>query len=139
MASLHRILHVDDEPDIQAVAVATLEMLGGFTVCACASGSAAVAAAAEFAPDLILLDVMMPGLDGPLTLRELRKFPALASVPVIFMTAKVQPHELDHYLNLGAAGIIAKPFDPMTLCDQVRDLWTAVMIKDGDQAAAPEG
>jgi len=77
--------------------------------------------------DLILLDVMMPGMDGPETLHALRKLPELANTPVVFMTAKVQPQEVDGYLTLGAVGVIAKPFDPMTLADQLREIWAKVV------------
>ena len=73
--------------------------------------------------DVIVLDVMMPGMDGPETLKQLRTFPALADTPVVFMTAKVQPQEVQGYLNLGALGVIAKPFDPMTLAEQLRAIW----------------
>lgn len=120
---LKRILMVEDEPDIQTVARLALETVGGFTVAACDSGEQAVASAPAFAPDLILLDVMMPGMDGPSTLAALRRIPELAQVPVVFMTAKVQPQEVESFMALGAAAVIAKPFDPMTLADQVRAIW----------------
>jgi CheY-like chemotaxis protein len=125
MASLQRVLYVEDEPDIQAVAKLALEMLGGLTVRLCSSGQEALDCAAGFAPDVLLLDVMMPGMDGPSTLREMRQRPDLASLPVIFMTAKVQPDEVASYKAMGALGVIAKPFDPMKLADEVRRLWTS--------------
>ena len=120
---LERILYVEDEPDIQAVARLALEHLGGFTVEVCSSGNEALSKITTYAPDLILLDVMMPGMDGPTTLAELRKLPACAATPVVFMTAKVQPQEVAHYLSLGAIDVIPKPFDPMTLADKVRSIW----------------
>jgi two-component system OmpR family response regulator len=120
---LQRILYVEDEPDIQAVARLALEMVGGFTVKICSSGEEALREAAGFAPDMILLDVMMPGMDGPKTLRALREQPALARVPVVFMTAKVQPAELAFFKSLGAREVIAKPFDAMALADQLRVVW----------------
>jgi two-component system, OmpR family, response regulator len=123
MTELNRILYVEDEPDIQAVARLALEMVGGFTVKICSSGQEALASVAAFAPDLILLDVMMPGMDGPATLQALREQPALAAIPVVFMTAKVQPAEVQHYRGIGAVDVIPKPFDPMTLATQVRDAW----------------
>jgi two-component system, OmpR family, response regulator len=123
MKSLSRILYVEDEPDIQAVARLALEMVGGYTVKICPSGEAALEQAAEFKPDIILLDVMMPGMDGPTTLAALRQQPELATTPVAFMTAKVQPHEIKHYKTLGALDVIAKPFDPMSLANQVRAIW----------------
>ncbi len=125
MSGLQRVLYAEDEPDIQAVARLALEMVGGLTVKICSSGDEALREGPLFAPELILLDVMMPGMDGPGTLRALRLVPALAGVPVVFMTAKVQPQEVAHYTSLGALGVIAKPFDPMTLAEQVRALWTA--------------
>lgn len=125
MNTLQRILYVEDEADIQAVAKLALELVGGFTVKICSSGEEAVKEAAAFAPDMVLLDVMMPGMDGPSTLAALRKLPSLANVPFAFMTAKVQPQEVEHYKSLGARDVIAKPFDPMTLSDKVRAIWQA--------------
>ncbi|MDR5900362.1 response regulator [Halomonas vilamensis] len=120
---LERILCVEDDPDIQDVAKLALETLGGFKVTLCSSGADALEKAAAVAPDMILLDVMMPGMDGPDTLTALRQKPALAAVPVAFMTARVQPEEVARYHALGACGVIAKPFDPMTLANQVKALW----------------
>ncbi len=123
MSKLEKILYVEDEPDIQAVARIALENVGGFTLDICSSGQDALNRAESFAPDLILLDVMMPGMDGPSTLKALRGIPALAKTPVMFMTAKVQPHEIEHFKSLGALDVIPKPFDPMTLSDTVRKVW----------------
>ena len=120
---LNRILYVEDEPDIQAVARIALEAVGGFTVLVCSSGIEALEKAEVFQPDLLLLDVMMPGMDGPSTLVALRQKPALQRVPAMFMTAKVQPAEIAHFKSLGASDVIAKPFDPMNLANQVRDAW----------------
>lgn len=122
---LKRILYVEDEPDIQAVAKIALEAVGGFELKVFSAGADAVKNAAAFAPQLLLLDVMMPGMDGPTTLAELRKLPELAQTPVIFMTAKVQPQEVAHFKSLGAIEVIAKPFDPMTLAHSVRNAWSA--------------
>jgi len=123
MSGLQRVLYVEDEPDIQAVARLALELVGGFTVKVCSSGEEALREVEAFAPQMILLDVMMPVMDGPGTLKALRELPALVTVPVAFMTAKVQPHEVAGYTELGAVGVIAKPFDPMTLANEVRRLW----------------
>ncbi|HEY8938949.1 MAG TPA: response regulator [Cellvibrio sp.] len=120
---LTRILYVEDDPDIQAIAMMVLETISGFTVEACSCGSEALQKAVAFNPDLILLDVMMPGMDGPETLKGLRGFPELEKTPVVFMTAKVQPQEVQAYLGMGAVGVIAKPFDPMTLAQELRDIW----------------
>lgn len=121
---LERILYVEDEPDIQTVAKMALEMIGGFEVMLCDNGVQALAAVADFAPDLILLDVMMPGMDGPTTLLKLRANPATAAIPVIFLTARIQPPDAAHYQSMGALDVIAKPFDPMTLARQIRQIWS---------------
>lgn len=120
---LERILYVEDDPDIQAIALMVLDSISGFAVEPCSSGKEAVNKGVGFAPDLILLDVMMPGMDGPETLKALRQFPELQKTPVVFMTAKVQPQEVQEYMALGAVGVIAKPFDPMTLTQQLQDVW----------------
>jgi CheY-like chemotaxis protein len=126
--TLTRILYVEDEPDIQAVARIALETVGGFTVQICSSGEEAVQNAVEFAPDLILLDVMMPGMDGPDTLQALRGLPELSNTPAVFMTAKVQPQEVAQFKACGALDVIAKPFDPMALSEQIKAVW---QLRDG--------
>ncbi len=120
---LCRILYVEDQPDIRLVAKMALEVVGGFTVTACASGQEALHCAPDAMADLLLLDVMMPGMDGPSTLQALRKLPATAQTPVIFMTAKVQAAEVALYKSMGALEVIAKPFDPMKLSEQLRQAW----------------
>ncbi|MBF0443975.1 MAG: response regulator [Magnetococcales bacterium] len=120
---LDRILYAEDEPDIQEVAVLALETVGGFNLKICNTGKEAVAAALEYKPDLLLFDVMMPEMDGPTAMQEIRTLPGMENIPVIFMTAKVQPEEIAHYKNLGALDVIPKPFDPMNLADAVRDCW----------------
>ena len=122
---LIRILYVEDEPDIRMVAQMALEAVGGFTVIACASGQEALSAAPTAAADLLLLDVMMPGMDGPSTLKALRAMPGTANTPVIFMTAKVQAAEVAMYRKLGALEVIPKPFDPMELSAQLQAIWAA--------------
>ena len=124
-AELRRVLYVEDEADIRTIAKMALEAVGGFTVRECASGQEAVNAAPGAAADLILLDVMMPGLDGPSTLKALRGIPATAATPVIFMTAKVQPAEVAQYKSLGALDVIAKPFDPMKISEEIQRIWHA--------------
>lgn len=117
------ILHVDDEPDIREVAAFSLELDPGITLTTAESGETALELLqGGMRPDVILLDVMMPRLDGPGTLLQLRTLPGLEATPVIFMTARVQASEQDRYLALGAIGVIVKPFDPMTLAAQVRAL-----------------
>ena len=127
MKELINVLYVEDDPDIQMVAQMALEVVGGLTLRSCSSGRDAVLAAIDYTPDLILLDVMMPDMDGPATLAALRKLPRTATTPVVFMTAKVQAAEVSHYRSLGAVGVIAKPFDPMLLAQQVRGLWAEAM------------
>ncbi len=121
--ALQEVLYVEHDPDIRVVARMALETLGGLRVCSCASGTEALAALDRCQPDAVLLDVMMPDLDGPATLALLRQHPAGRDLPVIFMTAKAQAHEVHHYRSLGAIGVITKPFDPWTLAEQVRALW----------------
>jgi len=122
-SELTRLLLVEDDPDIQEIARLALELVGGFTLTVCSSGREALAAAPASGAQMVLLDVMMPGMDGPETLEALKRLDAMAGVPVAFMTAKVQPAEVARFLSLGAVGVIAKPFDPMTLADRVRALW----------------
>jgi len=121
--NLERIMLVDDEADIRQIARLALEALGGFTIQECPSGLDAPALAHTFQPQLILMDVMMPGQDGPTTFKMLRADLELPRIPVIFMTAKVQPQEIEQLLRLGALEVIPKPFDPMALADTVRKIW----------------
>jgi two-component system, OmpR family, response regulator len=116
-----RILHVDDEPDIREVVDISLGLNPNFEVRACSSGREAIATAAAWSPFLILLDVMMPEMDGPTTLMRLRDNPKTAAIPVLFMTARAQPREIEHFVGLGAKGVISKPFDPMTLAAQIQE------------------
>jgi len=125
-----RVLYVEDDPDIRAVAQMALEIVGGLNLKACSSGAEALQSAEIFRPDLLLLDVMMPGMDGPTTLAGLRQMVHTASTPVIFMTAKVQASEVAYYRSLGALGVIAKPFDPMSLASQVCQLWEQNVMPD---------
>jgi two-component system OmpR family response regulator len=115
-----RILHVDDEPDIREVVEMSLGLDPAFETRNCGSGKEALSVAVEWKPDFILLDVMMPVMDGPATLVQLRDDARTATIPVIFMTARAQAREVDHLRSLGAVGVIAKPFDPMTLSASVR-------------------
>lgn len=121
---LTRILYVEDEPDIQMIAKLALETIGDYTVLECDSGEEALKKAPDFKPQLILLDVMMPEMDGPTTFLRLREMPETAATPVIFMTAKVQPEEVAQYKKLGAITVIAKPFDPMNLATEIEESWT---------------
>lgn len=121
---LDRILLVDDEPDIRRVAQKALELVGHYTVEPCVDGEDALAKINEFDPQLILMDVMMPGKDGPATLAELREIEHFSRVPVVFITARVQKIEVEEYLLLGVADVISKPFDPMTLSAKIQKVWS---------------
>lgn len=114
-----KILLIEDEDDIREIAQASLELTRGWEVHAAASGRAGIALAGEVRPDAILLDVMMPDLDGPATLAALRANEATRAIPVIFLTAKVHTLEVARLTDLGVQGVLAKPFDPMTLGDQL--------------------
>lgn len=120
---LQRVMLVDDEPDIRTVAGMALEMVGRVSVRVCGSGAEALKSVDEFKPQLVLLDVMMPDMDGPGVLAALRARPGSAGIPVIFLTAKAQPEEIEKLRALGAIDILAKPFDPMTLTNDVRAAW----------------
>ncbi|MGF1770488.1 response regulator [Enterovibrio makurazakiensis] len=120
------VLYVEDDEDIRDVSEMALEG-DEFVLLSCCSGNEALEKAALSDPDLFLLDVMMPDMDGPTTLEHLRKLPHLSSTPAIFMTAKVQPSEVKAYHDCGAIGVISKPFDPMMLAEQIKGL----MAKEG--------
>lgn len=121
--TLNKILYVEDSPFIRKVTQVALETVGGFTLKVCEHGEEALEVGPIFDPDLILLDVMMPGMDGPTTLAALRRVPSMKDTPVIFMTGKLQPEEIQSYRDLGALDVIAKPFDSMKLADLVRSIW----------------
>ena len=115
----HRILIIDDEEDIRDVAALSLETVAGWEVVVASSGAQGLARAIEHQPDAILLDVMMPGMDGPTTLRELRKNPVTAKIPVMLLTAKVQASDQRRFADLAVEAVLFKPFDPMTLSTQI--------------------
>ncbi len=120
---LQRIMLVEDDPDIRTVAGMALELVGGYTLRACSGGAEALQAVADFNPQVVLLDVMMPDMDGPGVLSRLRAHPATAGIPVIFLTAKAQAEETEKLRALGAIEVIAKPFDPILLADAVKTAW----------------
>jgi CheY-like chemotaxis protein len=120
-----KILYVDDEADIRDIAAMSLELDPELEVRSSGSGAEALVEAASWLPDLILLDVMMPSMDGPTTLAHLRAEPETAAIPVVFITARTQAQEVERFLGLGAIGVIAKPFDPMALARTVRDYLAA--------------
>ena len=115
----HRILIIDDEEDIREVAALSLETVAGWEVVMASSGAQGLARAIEYQPEAILLDVMMPGMDGPTTFRELRKNPGTAHIPVLLLTAKVQSSDQRRFADLGVDAVLFKPFDPLTLSTQI--------------------
>ena len=119
------VLVVDDEPDILTIARLAMATVGGWSVLTATTGAEALRLAEEHRPEVVLLDVMLPDLDGPSVLTEMRKKAALRTLPVAFMTARVQRHEVDRYLKLGAVGVVHKPFDPMRLSREVEAMCTA--------------
>ncbi|MEE2023420.1 response regulator [Alkalimonas mucilaginosa] len=121
--TLTRIMHVEDDESIRMVAEMALVDVAGFELLSCDGGQSALEQAEAFGPELVLLDVMMPKMDGLQTLAELRKLPSLVSTPVVFMTAKIQQAEKQQYLEAGAIAVVEKPFEPMELGDTLRALY----------------
>jgi CheY-like chemotaxis protein len=115
----HRILIIDDEDDIREVAAMSLETVAGWEVMVASSGAEGILRATQYRPDAILLDVMMPGMDGPTTFRELRAKSETADIPVLLLTAKVQATDQRQFADLGVEAVLVKPFDPMTLSSQI--------------------
>jgi CheY-like chemotaxis protein len=120
---LRRVMCIEDDPDIRLVLDFSLRQLGGYELCLCESGEEALDAAPLFAPELVLLDVMMPGLTGPETLQALRARGLVDGVPVVFLTAKAMQGELEALMTHGVSGIIVKPFDPVSLPEDIRIYW----------------
>ncbi|HEU5457857.1 MAG TPA: response regulator [Terracidiphilus sp.] len=118
----HRILIIDDEDDIREIAAMSLETIAGWEVMVANSGAQGLTRASTYKPDAILLDVMMPGMDGPTTFRELRKNPATEKIPVLLLTAKVQASDQRRFADLDVAAVLVKPFDPLTLSQQISEI-----------------
>jgi two-component system OmpR family response regulator len=135
MKQCQSVLYVDDDPDICEVVRASLGLMVSLNVYIAGSGETAIDLAYALRPDLILMDVMMPGLDGPSTLKFMRESPPIDAIPIIFLTAKVLPAEITHLLDLGAIGVIGKPFDPMTLGDQLLTVWKSAGHADASVPA----
>lgn len=121
--ALTKILYVEDDEDIAELTQMVLRKLGGFEVAHAPTGEGALELFAQFRPQLVLSDVMMPGMDGPEVLRRIRALPEGGEVPVVFMTAKAQTHEQEGYKALGVLGVIVKPVDPMELCSEIKRYW----------------
>lgn len=120
---LKKILIAEDEPDIRDIEKMALEMLGSFQVETCVNGQEVQDKAITFKPQLILLDVMMPIMDGPQALEALGKNEATKDIPIVFVTAKAMESEIERLLSLGALGVITKPFDPSTFSQEVLEIW----------------
>jgi len=118
---VRRILIIDDEEDIRAVAALSLEAVAGWTVETASGGSEGITRAQEFQPDAILMDVMMPGVDGPTTFRRMQLIPDICTIPVLLLTAKVQGVDQRRFADLGVAAVLFKPFDPLTLSAQIAE------------------
>jgi len=123
MTSLNKVLYAEDEDDIREIATLALETIGELEIVTCASGAQVIELALDFKPQLILLDVMMPDMDGPTTLKALKNHPQLKSTPVVFLTAKILPVEIERFESLGAVAVVSKPFDPITLADKIKKIW----------------
>jgi two-component system, OmpR family, response regulator len=123
MGELSHVLLVDDDKDILEIARMSLEIVGGLEVTTCENGLAAIEMARQVRPDMILLDVMMPGMDGPTAMKRIRADPATANIPVVLVTARAQTQEVSQFEGLGAAAVIPKPFDPMTLAQEIADIF----------------
>lgn len=121
--SLERVLYIEDEEDIRIVADIALKTIGGLDTRCCASGPEGLATLETFPAQLILLDVMMPGMDGPSVLSEIRNNERYQNTPIVFITAKVQADEVDQLLSLGANAVISKPFEPMDMAQKLKDIW----------------
>jgi CheY-like chemotaxis protein len=121
--ALKKIMLVEDDPDIQFITRLSLEVGGGYEVQVCGSGAEAVQSARAYAPDLILLDVMMPGMDGLATMDALRELPGIAATPMVFFTANTQDQVRQDLIRRGALDVITKPVEPNALVDQIRAIW----------------
>jgi CheY-like chemotaxis protein len=127
--ALRRIMLVEDDPDIQLITRLSLEVGGGYEVRVCSSGAEALESAGDYAPDLILLDVMMPGMDGLASMQALRALPATAATPVVFFTANTQDQIRQDILRRGALGVIIKPVEPQALVEQIGALWQGYVAR----------
>jgi CheY-like chemotaxis protein len=123
---LNRICYVEDDEDIQRIVRMSLERVGKMTVAVVGDPTQAIETMAEFRPDLVMLDWMMPVMDGPTLFRQMKLRPETSSLPVVFITARASPRDLDDLKNLGAAGTISKPFSPKDLPEQLRAIWAAL-------------
>ncbi|WP_324751968.1 response regulator [Roseovarius sp. Pro17] len=130
-----KVLHVEDDADIREISQMALALSGEFLVMQSKSGEEALKQAETFRPDVILLDVMMPGMTGPQTLERMRQLPSVANVPAIFMTARTQQIDIDGLLRAGAVDVISKPFDPMSLGHTIREILDGLRQQEVDEVS----
>lgn len=123
MQELKKILYAEDEPDVQTVVEMTIQAMSDYEIKICNNGKKLLDCVEDYNPNLILLDVMMPEMDGPTTFKNLQQNKNTKDIPVIFMTAKAQVHEVEKFKEIGALGVITKPFDPMSLCNEILEIW----------------
>jgi CheY-like chemotaxis protein len=123
MKQLKKILYAEDEPDVQTVVELTVQTMSDYEIKVCDNGKRLLECVEEYNPDLILLDVMMPEMDGPTTFKNLQENIKTKAIPVVFMTAKAQIHEIEIFKETGIWGVITKPFDPMNLCNEIAKIW----------------
>lgn len=123
MKELKKILYAEDEPDVQTVVELTVQTMSNYTIKICDNGKKLLECVQDYEPDLILLDVMMPEMDGPTTFKNLQENSQTKDIPVVFMTAKAQVHEIETFKQTGILGIITKPFDPISLCNEIEKIW----------------
>lgn len=123
MSELKKILYAEDEVDVQTVVELTIQTLSNFEIKICDNGKKLLECVEDYNPDLILLDVMMPEMDGPTTFKNLQINEKTKDIPVIFMTAKAQVHEIENFKGTGISGVITKPFDPLNLCSDIEEIW----------------
>lgn len=124
MKELKKILYAEDEPDVQTVVELTIQTMSDYQIKICDNGKKLLDCIGEYNPDLILLDVMMPEMDGPTTFKNLQLDDNTKNIPVVFMTAKAQVHEIETFKEIGVLGVITKPFDPINLCEEIREIWS---------------
>lgn len=124
MPELKKILYAEDDFDVQTVVELTIQAMSSYELKICNNGKLLLDCVEEYNPDLILLDVMMPEMDGPTTFKNLQQNEKTKQIPVIFMTAKAQAHEVEAFREVGVIGVITKPFDPVNLCSEIEKLWS---------------
>lgn len=123
MKELKKILYAEDDLDVQTVVELTVQTMSAYDLKICDNGKKLLECVEEYNPDLIILDVMMPEMDGMTTFKNLKQNAKTKNIPVIFMTAKAQVHEIESFNEMGVIGVIIKPFDPVSLCDEINNIW----------------